>query len=149
MSLFRRNKAASVLLALSLGLNLFLGGWLVTQGVSPSHHDKFSVPPEQAAESIAKSLPAGDGEILRHVIAAHAPQLNAAHRDSQEAMRHLRETIVAEPLDPAALRDAFDMMRASRQSERGLFGDAIIQAIPQMTLEGRQAFIRNNLGARP
>ena len=149
MPLFRRNKAASVLLALSLGLNLFLVGWLATQGLSPSHHDKFSVPPEKAAETIAKSLPAGDGEILRHVIEASAPQLNAAHRESQDAMRHLRETIVASPLDPVALRDAFEKMHMARQSERGLFGDAIILAIPQMTQEGRQAFIRNNLGARP
>ena len=149
MPLFHRDKTASVLLALSLGLNLFLGGWLVTQGFVPSHRDKFSVPPEKAAETIAKRLPAGDGEILRHVIATHTPQLNAAHREAQEAMRHLRETIVAAPLDPAALRDAFEKMHAARQNERGLFADAIIVALPQMTEEGRQAFIRNNLGARP
>jgi|GEM_PF-2337046 len=146
-ALFRRRpRSGPLLLALSLGVNLFLVGWLATQSFSTPKFDKFGVPPEKAAEAIAKTLPDSDGEILRHVISSRATQLNAARRDSQDAMKVLRETIVADPVDQTALRDAFDHMRATRQSERGLFADAIIDAIPQMSLEGRQAFIKTQMG---
>ncbi|HVI50454.1 MAG TPA: periplasmic heavy metal sensor [Candidatus Sulfotelmatobacter sp.] len=148
-SFSRSRRLGPLLLTLSLGLNLFLGGWIVSQGLPTLRFDKHGLPPEQAAEAIAKTLPDADAEILRHVMSGRAPQMNAARRDAIEATKHLREAMTAEPLDPAALREAFDRMRAARQAERGLFAETIIDILPQMSLEGRQAFIKTQMVGHP
>lgn len=131
------------LLALSVAINLFLAGWIVAQQMAPFHRDRYAIPPEKVAEAIVADLPAGDGEILRHAIGIRMPQIKAAHQASDETMLKLKQAASAETVDPAGLKTSFDAMRATHQAERTLFTEAILEALPQMSQEGRRTFIRD------
>ena len=56
--------------------------------------------------------------------------------------------IVTEPLNPVDLRRAVADMRTTSQAERSLFGDTIVEALPKMSPQGRQAFVASHLGGR-
>jgi len=142
---FRRTRGKWALLALSIGLNLFLAGWIATQELAPFHHDRYATPPEKVTETIVRHLPAGDGEIMRHAIEGRMPQIKIAHREAADATNNLKQVAAAQNVDPTALKTAFDAMRSARQAERTLFIDAILEAMPQMTQQGRQDFI-NDMG---
>ncbi|WP_158240569.1 periplasmic heavy metal sensor [Telmatospirillum siberiense] len=144
----RRNSVRSILLAVSLGLNLFLAGWEVTQHFGPSPYSKPHPAPETVAEAIANSLPAGDADILRKAFVEKRPALQEAREEYLNELARLRSIITTEPFD----RDAFDAsmsrMRATRQTERLLFGDTMRDVIPRLSPQGRQAFVAAHMGGR-
>ncbi len=145
----RRGTYTPLLLTLSFGLNLFLIGWGITQGLSKPDGTKPDPAPEVVAETIARALPSADGNLLRQAMGDKRQDLQEARRNYLAAFEHLRDVIVTEPLDTDVLHDAVNQMRATRQTERVLFGDTIIDTLPRMSPQGRKAFVVTHMGGRP
>jgi uncharacterized membrane protein len=145
----RRSSTSSIVLALSLGLNLFFAGWEITQNLAAPHYSRSDTAPEVVSEAIAGALPTADGNLLRRAVDDKRQPLEEARRRYLVALEHARQVISAEPLDEAALHDAVAQVRASRQAERVLFGDTIVSVIPRMSPQGRQAFVTTVMGGRP
>ena len=143
----RNRSRCRTLLTLSLGLNLFLIGWVVT-GSFPADCAKPDPAPETVAAEIAAALPQADRTLLLQAVAAQSPALLEARRSYLEAFNRLRAVIVTEPINPVDLRRAVADMRTTRQAERSLFGDTIVEALPKMSPQGRQAFVASHLGGR-
>jgi uncharacterized membrane protein len=115
------------LLVLSLGVNVFLSGWIAS-----SWWYRFP-PPGGMVERIASRLSADDARILRSAFAVvdrERAQGPALHGRVVAALR-------AEPFDPkaldAALADEFAGFEAFGRTMRG----ALVQAAERMSPEGR------------
>jgi uncharacterized membrane protein len=143
----RDRTVCRMLLTLSLGLNLFLIGWVVT-GSLGADYAKPDPAPEAVAAEIAAALPQPDSDLLLRAVAAQRQALLEARRNYLAAFNHLRSVVAAEPLDATDLRRAVADLRTARQSERALFGDTIVEVLPRMSREGRQAFVASHLGGR-
>lgn len=144
----RWNSARSILLAISLGLNLFLAGWEVTQHFAPAPYSKPPPAPETVADAIANSLPPNDAEILRKAFAEKRPALEAARQEYLGELANLRQVITADPFDPDVFVRAMDQMRATRQAERLLFSDTMRDVIPRLSAQGRRDFVATHMGGR-
>ncbi|HXP97857.1 MAG TPA: periplasmic heavy metal sensor [Telmatospirillum sp.] len=144
----RRNSAGTILLALSIGLNLFLIGWEVTQHLGAPVVSKFHPSPETIAEDIAATLPAIDAEILRQAFVEKHPALQETRQRYLAQFEHLRMVISNEPFDRAAYEEAVAQLRDTRQTERLLFGDTMRDVIPRLSPQGRQAFVAIHMGGR-
>lgn len=144
----RRNSAGSILLALSIGLNLFLIGWEVTQHLSAPTYAKPDPAPETVAEAIASALPSADGDILRQAFAEKRQSLQDARQRYLVAVDRVRHVLSVEPFDQDAFREAITQLRTTRQAERLIFGDTMRDVIPRMSPQGRQAFVATHMGGR-
>lgn len=145
----RRNSAGSILLALSIGLNLFLIGWEVTQHLSAPTYAKPDPAPETVAEAIAGALPSADGDILRQAFAGKRQSLQEARQHYLAAVEHLRQILSAETLDREAFQETITQLRGTRQAERRIFGDIMLDVIPRLSPQGRRAFVATHMGGRP
>jgi uncharacterized membrane protein len=110
-----------IVLVVSLGLNLFLGGLMAGRW--------FSGPPHRMAATQGERGPAGEpGRILQRMAQTlppeHRPAFEAAiakHRDrvaqaatqAREAREQVRDIMRKDPLDRAALDNAFEKVRMS------------------------------------
>lgn len=146
---YRRSPGRSALLAVSLGLNLFFAGWEVTQHFGPPPYAKPHPAPETVASAIADALPPADAGILRKAFAEKRLALQAARSEYLGEIAELRRIITAEPFDRDVFVQEMDRMRATRQSERLLFGDTMRDVIPQLSPQGRQAFVAAHMGGQP
>jgi hypothetical protein len=148
-SRYRRRAAGPLTLAVSLGINLFLAGWAVTQYLEPPAYSKPGVAPEVVAQAIARSLPAADGALLAGAFAAKKDTLDRARHNYLEALERLRQVIRAEHLDETALQDRMRDVRQIRQTERQIFSDTMLEVIPKMSWQGRQDFVSSHMGGHP
>ncbi len=148
MSMPRRQRRSlgSVLLALSLGFNVFMIGWVATQRLAPPAFTKPDPPPEVVAASIAQDLPSSDGKMLRDAVAAKRAELAEARAHYLVAVGEVQQVIGADPLDDEALDRVMVGFRSSRQAERGIFGGIMVDVIKRMSPEGRRAFVESHLG---
>lgn len=145
----RRNSAGTILLALSIGLNLFLIGWEVTQHLGTPAVSKFHPSPESVAEAIAAGLPSSDADILLRAFAERRAPLQAARQQYLVEFERVRQVISAEPFDRDAFEQSIAQLRHTRETERTLFGDAMRDVIPRLSSKGRQAFVATHMGGRP
>ncbi len=144
----RRNGAGSIVLALSIGLNLFLIGWEVTQHLGAPSYAKPDPAPETVAETIAGDLPPADGEVLRRAFGEKRQTLQEARRRYLVAVERVRQVLSTEPLDQEVFLAAIAELRTTRQAERKIFGDTMLDVIPRMSPQGRQAFVATHMGGR-
>jgi len=115
------------LLVLSLGINVFLSGWVA----SASWHRP--PPPGGMVERIAARLSADDAKILRSAFAGvdrGRPRDPALHERVSAALR-------AEPFDPQALDKALADEFAGFETFGRTLRGALVQAAEQMSPEGR------------
>ncbi|MTJ82792.1 MAG: periplasmic heavy metal sensor [Telmatospirillum sp.] len=145
----RRRSSRSWILALSLGLNLFLAGWAVTQYLRPSVYSKPGVAPEVIADAIAGSLPAADGDLMRKAFAERRNDLRAAREAYLVTFDHFRQVITADPPSAAAIAAGMEEVKRTRQLERQIFSDTMVDVLPRLSRDGRQAFVASHLGGRP
>ena len=141
----RRWRIWRVVLAVSVGVNVLLAGWIVAQGFTP----RMTKPsPFQIAESIAAGLPKADGDMFRDKVAKRRPELEEAHQAYLVAVAGLRQAIIAEPLDEQAIRQNMAEMRRRHQNERDIFSDVVVKSILQLSPSGRQAFVVTHMEGR-
>lgn len=147
---FNRRRLAPLLLAVSLGANIFLAGWWISLEASGDllcpNLPQPRPAPEMISERIAAALPKADGELLRRTVAEQRDRMDEAHAAYLDTFARLRDIVAANLLDEAAMRSALSELRVRQQTERFLLGDAITDALVRMSPEGRKAFVDTRLG---
>ncbi|MCA1907994.1 MAG: periplasmic heavy metal sensor [Magnetospirillum sp.] len=123
------------LLPVSLTVNAFLGGLMVSQWQKPA------VPPpprpERMIEEMAETLPAADAAILRQSFGARTAKLEHRPRNPEEMFLKIGAALKTEPFDPLALAAIFRDGRKSRDAMDDTIEGALVDAATKMSAEGR------------
>lgn len=140
ISLFR-NRWPMIVLLLSLGANMFLGGFLLGHRPPP-----FGPPPPgggpppdpaRMVERVASLLPPEDAAILRRALDANRDLFEEERRRRRDFPNRLRTSLKAEPFDPKALLRIFEENDRDEAQTRGRIAAALVAAAAAMSPEGR------------
>jgi uncharacterized membrane protein len=127
----------------SLTLNLLLAG--AACAVALQHSADVPLQPvagikhglAQRFDRIAASLPASDGKIIRTEFRAEAVKLASAEAQIRLSKEAVRDSLRAEPFDPAAMRAAMAETSTARDHFYQLVHDVVATATAKMSPAGR------------
>ena len=130
------------LLLASLCLNVLLGAFMATRWVEGMRLPYLMAGPPQLIERVARRLPAADADILRRIFKARERQLNDSQADYERALVAAGRLLLQTPVDAGALRAAVAEARDKRIRIGDVAIDAFLEALPQMSPEGRRDLTR-------
>jgi Predicted integral membrane protein len=152
MTIPMRRRWMPIALLGSVGLNLFLGGFLL--GHRPHGHPP--PPPERFVERVASVLPDADAAILRRALEDNRGDMDAEHQRRKTFPREIQAVLAKDPFDPEALAALFATHDKAEQQSRQRLQKALITAVGAMSPEGRHRLatlrpedVRPEGGARP
>lgn len=122
----------------SLCLNVLLGAFIATRWVEGMRAPVFTAAPPQLVELVARRLPAADAEILRRVYRSKDAQFSAGQAEYVKALLAAGRLLAEPQVNSAALRNAVMEARANRIRIGDLAIEAFLEAVPQMSAEGRR-----------
>jgi uncharacterized membrane protein len=125
------------LLLASLCVNVLLAAFIATRWVEA--RQIIALGPPRLIEIVARRLPGADAEILRRVYRSKDAQFAAGQAEYERALRSAAGLLAAPTPDPAALRAAVMEARDRRVEIGNLAIDTFLEAVPQMSPEGRRA----------
>jgi uncharacterized membrane protein len=132
-------RGLTVLLAVSLGVNLFLGGMVagritgdVTQGS----------PTRRSIEAMLAPLPDAKRKLVRQEINRALPRVREQLAALQKARAALAEEMVKAAPDGGALERGFAAVRSHTMEIAAELQRAVIRALPTLTQEERRALVR-------
>jgi uncharacterized membrane protein len=135
---------ARYLLLGSLMLNLLFAGAAAAMALQHSHTPAPLQPVvgikhgiEQRVNRIVASLPPNDAKIMRTEFGAEAVKLATAEAQIRLSEEAVRDSLRAEPFDPAAVRAAMAETSAARDHFYQLVHDAVATATTKMSAAGR------------
>lgn len=128
------------LLLASLCLNVLLGAFIATRWVE-GRAPIFTAAPPQLVEIVARRLPAADAEIVRRIYRSKEAQFAAAQADYVRALRVAGRLMAESRIDAAAVRAAVIEARDSRIKVGDLAIDTFLEALPQVSVEGRRSLL--------
>lgn len=137
-----RHTAPTLALLVSVCLNIGLASYIAVQAVkrkSPEH----STPQATIAEFAAR-LPRRDADILWRVYRARESQIQDAEVAAQRARIPVLSTLARRDLDTDVLRATFKEALESRVRMQGLLADTVIEALEQISPEGRRKLTERN-----
>jgi len=94
---------------------------------------------EQRFDRIASALPANDAAIMRAEFRAQAIKLATAETQVRLSEQAVRDSLRAQPFDPAAVRVAMAEINHARDRFFELVHETVAGATAKMSPEGRQA----------
>jgi len=129
----------------SLTLNLLFAG---AAGAMAVQHARAPAPlqpvvgikhgVEHRFNRIAASLPPADAKIMRAEFRAEAVQLAEAEAQLRLSEEAVRDSLRAEPFDPAAVRSAMGQSSAAHESFYALIHNLVAAATAKMSPAGRE-----------
>jgi hypothetical protein len=122
-------------LILSLGLNLFLGGFLVTHMMRP---DPFSIFPKIPIRELIKDLPKEAREKAKASMQARHPVLHQQFEAMKQAQLRLQQAIKADPFNRDELDAAFDNLREKRAALEQNLQSGFVEIITMLPAEDRR-----------
>jgi len=129
------------LVAVSIALNLFFAAFLGAQAWRA--HQAMPEAERGLAQGIvqqlAAKLPPEDAKLLRRTFLAKLPAILAAQGESADGLEQLRSDIAHAPLDMDKIRADLQPIRDGRQKSRAAVEDALLDLLPGLSPEGRQA----------
>lgn len=142
----RLGKWMMALLVASVGANLFLGGLLVGRWVAPRPMTMagppMGGPPDRTLrgpiDRMAQSLPAEQRAEFERALTQRRREAAEAGRAMQEARMKVRDALIAERFDRAALDLALVELRAQNDRLQKSFHDGIADAAQRLPLEARR-----------
>lgn len=133
-------------LGASLALNLVLGGLLLFRdpggGGGPPD-------PRRLIAHMERLLPPGDREIFHARMETGREARDAARRRLRESFADVRASIGREPFDPAALQAALATARAGGAEFSRSFDTSLVQAMGEISPEGRRRIAEDMPAGRP
>jgi uncharacterized membrane protein len=135
----RSTRGLIVLLAASLGANLFLAGMVagrITGDVAQGS------PTRRSIEAMLAPLPDAKRKLVRQEINAALPRVREQLAALQKARAALAEEMVKPNLDSAALGRGFAAVRLHTMEIGGELQQAIMRALPTLTQDERRALVR-------
>ena len=138
-----------IALPASFVLNLFLIA-VIGGHVWRSHGDRgdsTSTPFTRVLATAEANLSARDAAAFRAVMQRDAPDFVSATQDLTAARRNLERQIAAEPFDREAVKQALVAWRASWIRFTDKFGGTLVEAVAQVSPEGRSRLLAGSGGA--
>jgi uncharacterized membrane protein len=147
----------SIALAISLGLNLFLGGFLVSRALMRRHHEQarghradgphhpHGMGPHPMLGPLGMLQDLEDPKLHKHAEQVFGARRERFERDRKrmgEARAKVAEALSREPPDRAALEAAFGELRSVTTTSQAELHAGLIELAPTMTPEQRQHLIR-------
>ncbi len=129
-------RSLAIVFWLSLVFNMFLASAIATHWLAPAPTAR-ETPDRPIARLIAK-LPPADARIAREAQRSLRPQLAAARTGYERALAAASSVVAREPLDPAAVGQALEEVRRSRQAITDVRVQLYAQVIPRLSAQGRQ-----------
>ena len=138
------------LIVVSLGLNLFLLGFIAAQTWQLRHSYRPDVAGVAGATGeplrrIADALPPHDRVLLQSAFAARQSELAGLHRRWRAAIGQVRADIAAEKFDAEQLQADLATAKATRQATVEVIEQVVLSALPDMSPEGRKRLSQNRL----
>ncbi|MEZ5595458.1 MAG: periplasmic heavy metal sensor [Pseudomonadales bacterium] len=133
------NRGLMIALVVSVAVNLLL------LGVGIGHRFGDHAPPMMHPNPMfglmrfAETLPEGRRQALLSQLDTYRQTARPAYREMRELQNRLRREIVADPVDPQALRAALDAIQSHVQTQQEHSRDAFIQLLLTLSAEERAA----------
>lgn len=147
----RSARGLAVLLIVSLGANLFLGGMLVGRVTGEAGQESQT---RRSIQAMLAPLPEAKRELVRKEIGTAMPQVREQFAALQKARIALAEEMVRPTPDSAALERAFAAVQAHTSAIGTELHQALARALPALTQGERRAVLealarRRSRGALP
>lgn len=147
----RSQRVLAVLLALSVAVNLFLGGLLAGRFTGQAVADSQT---RRSIQAMLAPLPQTQRDKVRQEIHAVMPQVRERTAALQQARARLAAEMVKPSIDSAALASAFAEVQTQTSAIGAELQQALVRAMPQLSLDERHAMVqalaqRQSSGALP
>lgn len=148
-------KRLSIALAVSVALNLFGAGFLVSRALHREHGPRMPHMPPPAQELVDVSPFMGPRGLLgsgaeprllphvREVMRAHGDGLRQDRGALHERRRAVEDALRAEPFDDAALSQALGSLRQSTLAAQERMHTALVELAKKLPAEDRQRLARH------
>jgi uncharacterized membrane protein len=145
-----RRRWLLIALIASLAVNLFLGSWMLGRWFAGPHMHRHAAmtgerggpgaeaPGRSMMQRMAASVPAENRPAFEAVMAKHRERIAEAAAQAREARGQIREVIVREPFDRAALDKAFETLRTRNETLQSATQQAIAEAAAALPPEARR-----------
>jgi uncharacterized membrane protein len=148
-------KRLSIALAVSVALNLFAAGFLVSRALHRGHGPRMP-PPAQDFVDVSPFmgprglLGSGAGPHaeprVREVMRAHGKELREGRGELRERRRAVEDALRAEPFDAAALTTALAALRASTNAAQERMHATMVDLAKTLSAEERRGLARAGKG---
>jgi uncharacterized membrane protein len=136
IALLRTVRWRSVILVLSLAVNLFFAGLFVTRhAVGPPRGPEAML--ARLIGELGARLSDPDRATLQRVFDAHEAEIKERSGQAMQSRAGIRAAMVAEPFDPAALIAAVDEASARDLAMRRAIERMLLEAATQVSPDGR------------
>ncbi len=146
----------AIALAVSVGLNLFLGGMIASAWIAKRHYaDRADRPPVAGLAgnfNFRGGFEAAGREVrplAREIRREYGPRLRESGRDMRAARRAVGEILQRDDLDPAALQAAFLELRLASDAAQAAMHEVMIETMTRLTPDQRRAFLEGAIRSRP
>ncbi len=153
----RTTRRLAIALAVSVGLNLFIGGMVTSAWLTKKKFDQrrpefgATMRPLDLRRGVAALGDADRPEIAR-IRERFGPALRQQGREMREAQRDVGRLLKEEALDPAELAAALERLRrgsdAAQETMHGLMVDIVKELTPEQRRRFFEAAIRKPRGGR-
>ena len=139
-----------IALVASIGLNLFLGSWMLGRWFSGPHFPRHAAmmgerggpgadaPGRSTMQRMAASVPAEHRAAFEAVMVKHRDRIAEAAAQARDARGQIRDAIVKEPFDRAALDSAFENLRTRNEALQSATQAAIAEAAASLPPDARR-----------
>lgn len=132
-------------------INLFYQFWLHTDLAGPLGPLEWVLDRTILGRALANaeaSLSAKDAATFRAVIGRDAPHYVPVLRQLREARQQVQRDVTADPFDPAVVRQALATWQTDWDQFIGAFSDTLVDALGQISPEGRRRLVAERRLAR-
>lgn len=130
-------RGVAVFLLASLCLNVLLAAYIGTQWAERLRMPLVAAAPTRLMEMIARRLPSADQDALWRVYRSKESEMSEAHAAYRKALAVAADEFARRDLDLEAVRKAVGGARDARLKVGDLTIGVIIEALPQISREGR------------
>lgn len=136
-----------IALAISVGVNLFLGGFVVARVVMRRHHmqHEHGFGPHPMAGPHAMFSDVDDPKLraqMEHLLDARREAFERDRERMHKARQQVARTLEQEPFDAQALGAAFDELRNATTASQLALHQSLIEAAPKLSNEARRKLIK-------
>jgi uncharacterized membrane protein len=146
----------AIALAISVGLNLFVGGMITSAWITKRHYAGRPDRPPAAALAGRFDLRGGFEAVgrdarpmAREIRREYGPRMREAGEAMQEARRTVGEILRGDELDPEALDAAFAELRQASDAAQATMHRILLETMTRLTPEQRRAFLEGATRGRP
>lgn len=149
----RVTRRIAIALAVSVGLNLFLGGmiasaWIAKRTYEPRGNQTAGLAGSFDLRGGIAELDPSSRDIVRQVRVRHGETLRQAGRDMRQARRAVQQVLMADQIDRAALDRALAEMRRSMDAAQVEMHAALADIATALEPDERRRFLRAALNNR-